>query len=156
MVSNADHGGTEIVVSGDRLSIRFANDIAEITRMAQIVEDFCIRHGIPSDSALEVTLTLEEVFTNTISYGFSDAGRHEIALTVEREDDEFVIEITDDARAFDPLQVPLPDLTLPVEKRKIGGLGVYLARTLMDAAEYRREDGRNHLRFRKRITPDTA
>ncbi len=141
-------------MSGERLSVRLVNDLAEITRMAGIVEDFCARQGISSVSALKVTLALEEVLTNTISYGFADGGRHEIALEVACEEGELVIEIADEGKAFDPLQAPPPDRASPLEARPIGGLGVYLARTMMDTVEYRREGGRNHLRLRKRIAAE--
>jgi len=141
-------------VSGERLSVRLVNEMAEITRMAGIVEDFCARHDIPSGSALQVTLAVEEALTNTISYGFADAGRHEIALEMAWENDELTIEIADGGKAFDPLQAPAPDRTSPLGERPIGGLGIFLARTMMDAVEYRREGGRNHLRLRKRIAAE--
>ena len=60
-------------------------------------------------------------------------------------------EISDDGRAFDPLQVPPPDLDADLELRPIGGLGVHFMKTLMDEVAYRREGGRNILTMRKRF-----
>ena len=59
------------------------------------------------------------------------------------------MEVSDTANAFDPLSLPSPDLTLPLEQRKPGGLGVMLVRKLMDEVHYERRDGRNHFVFRK-------
>jgi anti-sigma regulatory factor (Ser/Thr protein kinase) len=60
-------------------------------------------------------------------------------------------ELVDDGRAFDPLQVAAPDLAAPLEERAVGGLGVHLMRHLVDDIQYRRDGGRNHLVFTKRI-----
>ena len=45
---------------------------------------------------------------------------------------------------------PEPDIDSPLEDRHVGGLGVYLARTMMDELTYRRENSRNHLTLVKR------
>ena len=43
------------------------------------------------------------------------------------------------------------DITLPVEERPIGGLGIFLVKNIMDEVTYRRIDGRNELTMLKRI-----
>ncbi|HVA13173.1 MAG TPA: ATP-binding protein [Stellaceae bacterium] len=138
-------------VGDERLTLRIVNDLAELTRVAASVDAFCAARAIPPDCAFKLNLALEELLTNTISYGFDDAGRHEIAVTVALIGGEIVAEIGDDARPFDPLQAPPPDLDSPLEERRVGGLGVYLVKTLMDAVAYDRRDGRNHMTLRKRV-----
>jgi anti-sigma regulatory factor (Ser/Thr protein kinase) len=61
-----------------------------------------------------------------------------------------IADVSDGGAPFDPLAQPAPDIHAPIEERKVGGLGIHLLRTLMDAVEYRRADGRNHLSFRIR------
>ncbi len=51
---------------------------------------------------------------------------------------------------FDPLEVPPPDLAKPLEEREIGGLGIHLVRSAMDAVKYRRSGNRNVLLLVKR------
>ena len=51
----------------------------------------------------------------------------------------------DDGRAFDPLCAPEADLGVPLEERRVGGLGIHLLRKLASEIRYHREDGRNHL-----------
>ena len=89
--------------------------------------------------------------TNVLDYGFADGLEHVIALKFLVDEGEFVMEISDDGRAFDPTKVPGPDLSVPAEKRKIGGLGIHMMRQSMDAVQYERVDGRNVLRLRKRF-----
>ena len=51
--------------------------------------------------------------------------------------------VSDDGVSFNPLAVAPPDMTVPLEQRQPGGLGIHLARSLTDEATYVRQDGRN-------------
>ena len=77
--------------------------------------------------------------------------RAEMCIRDRRDGEELVLEISDDGKPFDPTQAPPPKLNAALEERRIGGLGVYLVRTMMDEIAYRRSDGRNHLVMRKRL-----
>lgn len=143
-------------MSDEQLSLRIANDLAELPRVAESIDDFCAAHDLPADCAFKLNIALEELLTNTISYGFDDARPHEIAITVARAGDEIVAEISDDARPFDPLNAPPPDLDSTIEERRIGGLGVHLVKTLMDKVAYAYRDGRNRVTLHKRIASDPA
>ena len=65
-------------------------------------------------------------------------------------------EIIDNGIPFDPLAQPEPDLTLPLEERKIGGLGVHIIRTVMNHLNYHRADGRNHLKMVLRLSGESG
>lgn len=142
-------------VSGERLNLRIANDLAELPRVAESVEEFCANLAIPAGYAFKLNVAIEELLTNTISYGYGDAGRHEIAIDIKREGEAIVTELSDDARPFDPLNAPPPDLNSAIEDRRIGGLGVHLVKTLMDDVGYAYRDGRNHITLRKKIAGDS-
>ena len=141
-------------MSDKRLTLRIANDLAELTRVAESVDEFCAAQDLPPDCSFKLNIALEELLTNTISYGYDDGQRHEIALDVALDNDDLIAELSDDARAFDPLQAPPPDLDSPIEDRRIGGLGVHLVKTMMDEVSYAYRDSRNHVRLRKRIAAD--
>ena len=95
---------------------------------------------------------MDELVVNIMDYGYDDSD-HEIDITFTSEEDAVTIEINDEGRSFDPLNdAPEPDLTSPIEDRQVGGLGVYLARTMMDELVYRREGNRNYLTLMKRRT----
>lgn len=143
-------------VSGKRLSLRIANDLAELGRVGESVEEFCANQAIPPGYAFKLNVAIEELLTNTISYGYDEeAGSREIAIDMTREDETIVTEISDDARPFDPLNAPPPDLDSAIEERRIGGLGVHLVKTLMDDVGYCYRDGRNHITLRKKIVADS-
>ena len=65
--------------------------------------------------------------------------------------DKLVFTITDSGVPFDPTQQADPDITLSVEERAIGGLGIHLVRQLMDDIRYERKDNKNILTLTKQI-----
>lgn len=138
-------------VREDRLSVTLTNQLTEIERLSAIVDEFGGRHGIPPKVLFEVNMSLDEVLTNIISYGYADALSHDIIVRLSCREGTVSVEVEDDGRAFNPLTAPEPDLTKPLEERPIGGLGVHLIKTMMDALEYRRERDRNILTFKKRF-----
>ena len=141
---------------GERpLKLRIANDLAELSRVAEGVDEYCAGLGLSPGSAFKLNVAIEELLTNTISYGYDDSERHEIAIDITREGETLVTELSDDARPFDPLNAPPPDLDSAIEDRRIGGLGVHLVKTLMDDVAYAYRDGRNHITLRKTITADS-
>jgi serine/threonine-protein kinase RsbW len=129
----------------------FVNRREEIGRIGEVAEQFGAEQHLSDDMVMSINLVLDEVLANIIGYGYDDDAEHEIHVTMSLEGDALTIEVDDDARAFDPLQAPPPDLTLPLEERPVGGLGVHIVRTVMDAVEYERRDGHNILTMRKTI-----
>ena len=59
------------------------------------------------------------------------------------------ISILDWGIPYDPLAKEDPDVTLSADKRDIGGLGVFLAKQVMDEIDYERTDGQNILTMKK-------
>ena len=132
-------------------AIIFRNDLAELERLGRVVEDFGRRQQLSPTRLFDLQLAVNEVFTNVVSYGFDDDRPHEIVVRLMTGADEVVIEIEDDGRPFDPATVPAPKLDVPIEERQPGGLGLYLARRVTDAMDYRRENGRNIVRLQKNL-----
>ena len=134
------------------LEITLANRTAELQRLASEVERFAENYRIPEPDVQALSLALDEVVTNTISYGYDDQGAHEIRIRVTLANGRLSAEVEDDGRAFNPLTAPPPDLSSNVEERAVGGLGVHLVRSLMERVDYRRESGKNHLTMSKRLS----
>ncbi len=100
----------------------------------------------------EIELVTEEVLTNIFNYAYQDDGGDvEIACLLDR-DEIFIIEITDTGVPFNILDVPAPDVSVDIDHRNIGGLGIFLIRQLMDDIRYRREGEKNILTLMVRKT----
>ena len=120
------------------------NDVAELERLAGLVDTFVSDNGLPSRMAFNLNLSLDELITNIVSYGFSDGEEHDILVSLRIEDGYLITEIVDDAHEYDPFsQAPEPDLDLGVDDRPIGGLGVFLVKEFMSRTDYRRIEDRN-------------
>ena len=117
----------------------------ELDRITESIEALAEEEEWPPDLLFRINLVLEELVLNIMDYGHDD-NEHDIEIALTSGADAVTINITDGGRAFDPLtDAPEPDTTGPIESRSIGGLGVHLAREMMDEMTYRRENGRNHL-----------
>jgi anti-sigma regulatory factor (Ser/Thr protein kinase) len=137
------------VTAAPSISVTLSNQLAEIERLAHLVDAFCAEQHLSAALAYHINLALDEVITNVIMHGYDDAQGHEILARVSVDGPTIVIEVTDDGRPFNPLDAPPVDFTTDPLDRPVGGLGLHLVRTLMDAIEYRYEQGRNHLVMRK-------
>ncbi len=138
------------------IELSLVNDLRELAVAAERVDAFCAEHGLSPDVAFAVNVSVDELLTNTISYGFDDGGRHRIEMTVRMEGSVLVVELADDAKPYDPTTAPHPDIAAPIEERPIGGLGVHFVRELMDGFRYRRSDGRNIVTLTKQTLDEAA
>jgi anti-sigma regulatory factor (Ser/Thr protein kinase) len=114
---------------------------------------FVEEQGLPERAAWPFKVALDEVLSNITKYGRAGAGpTPSVEVLLRLTADDLEVEVRDDTRPFNPLDVPAPDMTLPVEARPVGGLGIFLVRKLMDAVEYEWTGGRNRLRMRRRLS----
>lgn len=135
--------------SGHTLTLHLANRLAVIGETADEIADVLRRNGVPERAIGHLALALDEAMTNTIAYAWPQGGVHELRLDLDVAGGTVVAVVSDDGIAFDPLEVPPPDLESSLEDRPVGGLGVHFMKTLMDAVAYRREADRNVLTMTK-------
>jgi serine/threonine-protein kinase RsbW len=127
------------------LSFTLRNHRSEIARMFVILQAFCETHGIAPDDMFNIRLVLDEAVINVMLHGYEDTAEHVINVSLALDDSVLTIHIDDDAAAYNPLDAPAPRFDLPIEQRRIGGLGVHIMKALARTVEYHRENGRNHL-----------
>ena len=139
-------------VNDDALELSLANDLQAIAGIAARIDAFCEARNLSPQIAYAVNLSVDEILTNTIGYGYDDDGARRIALTLRLEGDTLVVVIVDDARAFDSSLATDPDTESPLEERALGGLGLFLVQQMMDSVDYRRQDGRNIVTLTKHTT----
>lgn len=116
-------------------------------RVAEEFEAACGGAAVPAAVVFRFQLALDELLTNVVTHAF-DPGegdpRIEVSLRVGAESVEAVVR--DNGRAFNPLEdAPDPGVELSVEDRRVGGLGVHLARSFVEELAYERRDGWNQL-----------
>jgi len=107
------------------------------------VADSARMMGFSADRVLQVELALEEPVVNVMNYAYGDgSGDIEVAC-IGRDDGALGLEIIDSGRVFDPLKKEDPDISLGIDDREIGGLGVYFVKQVANEVTYNRVDGKN-------------
>lgn len=133
--------------------MRIDNQVSELERLVQGIATFARSHAVPDEIVTQVTLAVDEVVTNVIEHGYEGTDPRPIVVRLSLEDGRLTVEVEDEGCPFNPLEAPLPDVTLPLEERSIGGLGILLTQRMMDGLEYARVGGKNVLTMEKRIDP---
>lgn len=136
----------------EHLELVIGNTLEEIPRANERVGEWLGCRGVPTRAVLFANLCVEEIVSNCVKYGYDDSARHEIFIRIEADTAEMLVEIRDDGREFDPLNAPEPDLTIPLDQRPIGGMGLLMLRQMADRAEYHREGGVNRLELWKSLS----
>lgn len=129
----------------DQLSLNLESSLESLGEIEQAVTSFGADQGWPADLLFHVQLVLDELATNIINHGYGASG-HDFQIMIESKPQAVRIEVVDEAQPFDPLQdAPQPTTDASLDEREVGGLGVHIAKQLMDGMEYRRENGKNRL-----------
>lgn len=120
--------------------------------MLGFVEQELENYGCSMRMQTAISVALEEVFINVAHYAYPDGnGKAKVAINIDPTTDEMTCILSDSGIAFNPLTQDDPDITLPVEQREIGGLGILIVKKTMDYVEYSRENGENILTMRKKL-----
>ena len=116
-------------------------DRNELAKVQAAFAEFAGTHALPGSVRRSMSVVLDELLTNARAYG----GGGEVTVEAELGSDRLSVTLTDDGRPFDPFAAapPLPDPTLPVEERQVGGFGIHLVRQMMDEVSYQRRADRN-------------
>ena len=106
----------------------------------------------PTPYMMNIDIAVEEIFVNIAKYAYDgEPGKAWIRMGVEKCPRTMFLTFIDEGKPFDPVSKPDPDVTLSAEKRKIGGLGIFMVKKSMDSMEYERRDNRNILTITKKI-----
>ena len=132
-------------------SIILANELSEISRLNDFIEDIGNEFSLTPDVVFNLTLVLEEAVVNVINYAYPKEDHESIYLSAKMQDGSIIFVLSDSGKEFDPTMAPEADVTLSAEDRQIGGLGIFLIRQIMNEVRYERIDGKNVLTLEKKL-----
>lgn len=126
-------------------------ELKHLAAIRQFVQETAAALRAEPEAVYDLVQAVDEIVTNIIVHGYKgEPGT--IEVEVKPDGEAVVVRLRDDAPPFDPTRLPPPDLTLPWDQRPVGGLGVYLARTLVDAVTHRvTSQGGNELTLVKKV-----
>lgn len=125
--------------------IKLPAKIENLEKVLQFVSAFAKKSGITTKRVLELELATEEAVFNIIKYAYpEDTGVIGVSCSLV-DNGRMIVEIADTGTPFNPLSRSKPNLTDDISDRKIGGLGIFFIREMMDDVKYRHENGKNIL-----------
>ena len=121
-------------------------------KASEIIETIMSSEDMTQDPALQFKLRLcvEEVVENIVRYAYAD-GNGYVEVGTEVHDGVLYVSFRDSGVPFNPLEKEDPDITLSVDERQIGGLGIFLCKQMMDDISYEYKDGCNCLTMSKKV-----
>ena len=132
-------------------SIILANDINEISKLNEFIENIGEEFSLTPDVVFNLNLVLEEAVVNIINYAYPKEDHQWIYLSAKLENGSIILILTDTGKEFDPTMAPEADISLSADDRPIGGLGIFLIRQIMNEVKYERIDGKNVLTLEKKL-----
>jgi anti-sigma regulatory factor (Ser/Thr protein kinase) len=120
------------------------SELRELDKVRAFLKTNLADLDLSEEDVYKVELSLVEMCSNIMRYAYPGK-KGEIAVSAWHESGKFYLEVRDSGAPFDPREVKKPSLEEMVGREQMGGLGIFLARKLMDGFLYRREDDQNVL-----------
>lgn len=126
-----------------RLELTIKNQTAELERVSKQSALFLKQLNVADDVARKVRLSCEELISNIILFAYDDKHEHEIGISLALCGNRLAVSILDDGKPFNPFRQNVPDVDAALDERAMGGLGIYLVRSMMSKVAYHRQTGKN-------------
>ncbi len=122
---------------------------ANLADVRLFVSKHAREHGFSIEDIADIQLAVDEACTNIIKHAYKFDDSKKLTVELEFDDDQLIIILTDHGVGFDTGSYKKPDLKKQIEKKKRGGMGVFLMRNLMDEVTYSEKNNKNILRMSK-------
>ncbi len=154
---NDDTAIIAIRTGNDRpFKLEIKNSLEELEKLPPYIRMILQGHETDAGIPDKLNLALEELLTNTISYGYKTKKPETITVTSYVHDGKITIHVSDTGEKFDiTSQAPDVELDATAEERKIGGLGIFLINKIMDSVEYSYLCGKNTVTLTKQLKTPT-
>ncbi|GAB4505288.1 MAG: hypothetical protein Fur0043_22830 [Anaerolineales bacterium] len=117
--------------------VTFDAAFQNLDAIRQFIAEAARRAGFSEKDAYAIQSAVDEASANIIEHAYGGEGKGLIEVECTWSQDAFKVILRDRGQPFDPASVPEPNLSGDLSRRKVGGLGIYLMRRLMDEVEYR-------------------
>jgi len=116
------------------LKVKSTTDNLE--RIREFIKAVSAQSGFSDDVIDKISLAVDEACTNIIKHAYKNSPNGDIVINAKLFDNKLTVSITDFGLDFNPDTVPVPDIKKYYQQHKVGGLGIYLMKKLMDEVKY--------------------
>lgn len=138
------------------MKFTYKNDLDELKKLANDIELFSKKEKLSDNIIYHLNLCLDEILTNVISYSLNPKfkGEETIEIELKAQEEKICIKVKDKGAPFNPFTEKNlnPDITSDINKRNIGGLGVFFIDQYMDYVKYERIGNYNIIYLEKNIS----
>ena len=127
--------------------LKLPAEINNLRKFIELVSRCAEEQGFSPERITEIGVATEEALVNVCNYAYQDGNGDVKVSCILDDENRFVIEIEDAGIPFDVLSTSEPDLIDDIDERKVGGLGVFIIKELVEDVQYRREDNKNILKL---------
>ena len=138
-----------------RKELRIKNQISELEKVAQFIEEIGEELGLSMELQMNLNLVMEEMVTNVIFYAYPEGDVEDIELLAKSDGKELTFVLSDQGKEFDPTAKEDADLDVNPADRELGGMGIFIVKNIMNKVTYQRLEGRNLLTMTKGIEDET-
>lgn len=124
-------------------SIQFAAKFEYLDEIREFVGDIARKGGFDEKAVYNIQLATDEAASNIIEHAYEGITNGVLELSCGMRGNVLTVVLVDHGEAFDPSEIPIPDLKADLSDRKIGGLGIFLMRKLMDEVHYESHPKKN-------------
>jgi len=126
-------------------NIQFPAKFEFLDEIRDFVGDIARAGGFSDKDIYNIQLATDEAASNIIEHAYENMSDGILELSCGMQGDAIKIVLIDHGESFDPSEIPMPDLKADLSDRKIGGLGIFLMRKLMDEVHYEPSPDRSNV-----------
>lgn len=126
-------------------SIQFTAKFEFLDEIREFVGDIARAGGFGAKDVYNIQLAADEAASNVIEHAYEGVSDGLLELSCGVSGNVITIILVDYGASFDPSAIPMPDLQADLSERKIGGLGIFLMRKLMDEVHYESKPNKGNI-----------
>ena len=123
-----------------------------VPKVTDFINEQLDNAGCPMKAQMQIDVAIDEMFGNIAHYAYEDGtGNATVQIEIQKDPSSASITFVDSGVPYDPLKKDDPDVTLSLEERQIGGLGIFIVKKTMDDIKYEYKNGKNILTIHKKF-----
>ena len=126
-------------------TVQFAAKFEYLDEIREFVGTIARDAGFGDKDVYNIQLATDEAASNIIEHAYEKITDGVLELSCGVHNGLITIVLIDHGESFDPSEIPLPDLKADLSARKIGGLGIFLMRKLMDEVHYEAKPNKSNV-----------
>ncbi|MDR0723206.1 MAG: ATP-binding protein [Treponema sp.] len=131
--------------------LKVSASVDELNGVVEWVDEILEKETCMVKAHSQIAIVLEEIFVNIARYAYSGGLEGDILIRLGFEGPQMIMQFEDAGKAFNPLEYLALDTKAGIEQRRIGGMGIYIVRKMMDELFYTRVDDKNVFTIHKTI-----